>query len=225
MRTSPFAILVLTGVPVVAAGCWAMVRSCRRISARKGAAGGNADRRADRDHRSATGGPGEALRCPPAPPSRGGRPQRDGGWTPGLDDMHLWLGAYVLEALDATDTRTVQRHLSGCWTCRAELVEFTVLLELLGRLTAEDVIVGPHADHLHDQRPTVRRRERPHQARPDAPRRLAHSSSRTSWFFRSGPESAAATPLRPTGCDKTSRSPRCGRADGSRSRFGADRKR
>ena len=149
VRTLLFVILVLTGVPVVAAGWWAMVRGRRRSGARQvTAAGGTVERLPSCDAGTATAGTGEPSGCPAAPPSPGGGPQRDGGWAAaGHDDVHMWVGAYVLEALDATDTRTVQEHLFDCWACRAELAEFAVLPELLGRLTAEDVLAGPHADY------------------------------------------------------------------------------
>ena len=148
VRTLLFALLVLIGVPVVAAGWWAMVRGRRRSGARQvTAADRTVDRRPNRDDGAATAGLGQASGCPAAPPSRGARLQRDGGWAAtGHDDVHIWVGAYVLEALDATDTRTVQEHLFDCGACRAELAEFAMLLTPLGRLTAEDVIAGPHAD-------------------------------------------------------------------------------
>ena len=147
MRTSLFVILVLTGVAVVAAGWWPILRSRRARRAREvPAAAGKVERHATRGEGAAIADPGRTLRCPPPPPSRAAGPQTDGGRAPGHDDVRLWLGAYVLEALDATDARTVQEHLGGCLGCRAELAEFAVLLELLGRLTAEGVIAGPHAD-------------------------------------------------------------------------------
>ena len=124
-----------------------MVQSRRRGRARKvPAAAGNVERRPARDEGASTADPGEALPCPPAAPSRREGPQRGGGWAAGPDDVHLWLGAYVLEALDATDTRTVQEHLCDCWACRAELAELAVLPELLGRVTADEVIADPSAD-------------------------------------------------------------------------------
>ena len=143
-----FEIIFWTGVVLVGAGgWWAMVRSYRRIRACEGtAAPGDVERHPESVESAAAAGAGELAGCPLAPSSPG-RPRPAGGWACGRhDDVHMWLGAYVLMALDAIDTRTVQEHLFDCRTCRAELAELAALPQLLDRLSAEDVLADPHAD-------------------------------------------------------------------------------
>ncbi|CAM5374630.1 zf-HC2 domain-containing protein [Streptomyces griseus] len=57
------------------------------------------------------------------------------------DDPHvrLLLGAYVLDALDAEETRGVARHLRGCDGCARVYVEMTEASALLALLRAEDL--------------------------------------------------------------------------------------
>ncbi|MFD7747742.1 zf-HC2 domain-containing protein [Streptomyces sp. NPDC059698] len=57
------------------------------------------------------------------------------------DDPHvrLLLGAYVLDALDALETRRVARHLRGCDGCAQVYVEMAEASALLALVRAEDL--------------------------------------------------------------------------------------
>ncbi|MFJ8849848.1 zf-HC2 domain-containing protein [Streptomyces sp. NPDC102437] len=50
------------------------------------------------------------------------------------------LGAYVLDALTAGETRTVSRHLQTCDRCAADYVEAAEAVSLLALLRAEDLL-------------------------------------------------------------------------------------
>lgn len=50
------------------------------------------------------------------------------------------LGAYVLDALTAGETRTVSRHLQSCDRCAAGYVEAVEAVSLLALLRAEDLL-------------------------------------------------------------------------------------
>ncbi|MFF3957777.1 zf-HC2 domain-containing protein [Streptomyces sp. NPDC001890] len=49
------------------------------------------------------------------------------------------LGAYVLDALTAGETRTVCRHLQSCDRCAADYVEAAEAVSLLALLREEDL--------------------------------------------------------------------------------------
>lgn len=49
------------------------------------------------------------------------------------------LGAYVLGAVSASERESIDRHLSDCETCRAELLGLAPLPGLLSRVSVEDV--------------------------------------------------------------------------------------
>ncbi|MFH9609424.1 zf-HC2 domain-containing protein [Streptomyces sp. NPDC017448] len=57
------------------------------------------------------------------------------------DDPHvrLLLGAYVLDALDAQETRRVARHLQGCDGCARGYVEVAEAAALLALVRPEDL--------------------------------------------------------------------------------------
>ncbi|RPK55023.1 hypothetical protein EES43_27225 [Streptomyces sp. ADI96-02] len=57
------------------------------------------------------------------------------------DDPHVrhLLGAYVLDALDAAETRRVARHLRLCDGCAGVYVEVAEAASLLALLRAEDL--------------------------------------------------------------------------------------
>ncbi|MFB8038354.1 zf-HC2 domain-containing protein [Streptomyces sp. NPDC056004] len=50
------------------------------------------------------------------------------------------LGAYVLDALPAGETRTVSRHLQSCDRCAADYVEAAEAVSLLALLREEDLL-------------------------------------------------------------------------------------
>ncbi|MFB6713633.1 MULTISPECIES: zf-HC2 domain-containing protein [unclassified Streptomyces] len=50
------------------------------------------------------------------------------------------LGAYVLDALTADETRTVSRHLQSCDRCAADYVEVAEAVSLLALLSADDLL-------------------------------------------------------------------------------------
>jgi anti-sigma factor RsiW len=80
--------------------------------------------------------------------------------------MRLELGAYLLGSLAPAERAAVDRHLSTCADCRAELASLAPLPGLLGRLApdeARDGLVAPAADLLPRTLSVVgaeRRRER-----------------------------------------------------------------
>jgi len=49
------------------------------------------------------------------------------------------VGAYLLGALDPQEQGEIERHLTGCETCREELIEVAHLPGLMHRLTLDDV--------------------------------------------------------------------------------------
>lgn len=49
------------------------------------------------------------------------------------------LGAYVLDALTADETRTVSRHLRSCDRCAADYMEVAEAVSLLALLREEDL--------------------------------------------------------------------------------------
>jgi hypothetical protein len=58
------------------------------------------------------------------------------------------VGAYLFGSLDLRERSAFERHLSGCETCRAEMLRLAPLPGLLGRLTPDTV------DNL-DELPTI----------------------------------------------------------------------
>ncbi|MFD0341952.1 zf-HC2 domain-containing protein [Streptomyces sp. NPDC127117] len=50
------------------------------------------------------------------------------------------LGAYVLDALTADETRTVSRHLQSCDRCTADYVEVAEAVSLLALVREEDLL-------------------------------------------------------------------------------------
>lgn len=54
-------------------------------------------------------------------------------------DAHVLIGPYVLDALDDSERKTVERHLSECEVCAAEVAELRSAVARLG----EDVAVAP----------------------------------------------------------------------------------
>ncbi|MFF9508440.1 zf-HC2 domain-containing protein [Streptomyces sp. NPDC014724] len=50
------------------------------------------------------------------------------------------LGAYVLDALTAEETRTVSRHLQSCDRCAADYVEAAEAVSLLALLSVDDLL-------------------------------------------------------------------------------------
>ncbi|MFG3527330.1 zf-HC2 domain-containing protein [Streptomyces sp. NPDC047917] len=50
------------------------------------------------------------------------------------------LGAYVLDALTADETRTVSRHLRSCDRCAADYVEAAEAVSLLALSREEDLL-------------------------------------------------------------------------------------
>lgn len=57
------------------------------------------------------------------------------------------LGAYVLDALEPDETRTVQAHLTGCEACREEVSSLAATTSLLALLTLQDI------EQLYDPEP------------------------------------------------------------------------
>ena len=53
--------------------------------------------------------------------------------------QEIELGAYVLDALEPEETDEVQRHLSGCRTCQAELSSLAATVSWLALLSPDDV--------------------------------------------------------------------------------------
>ena len=56
------------------------------------------------------------------------------------DDPSLLTGAYALDALDATDRETFERHLAGCETCAEEVAS---LREAAARLADDSWSTPP----------------------------------------------------------------------------------
>ncbi|WP_405682793.1 zf-HC2 domain-containing protein [Streptomyces sp. NBC_00057] len=58
------------------------------------------------------------------------------------EDPHVRqsLGAYVLDALTAGETRTVSRHLQSCDRCAADYMEVAEAVSLLALITVEDLL-------------------------------------------------------------------------------------
>ncbi|SFY42816.1 hypothetical protein SAMN02787144_103221 [Streptomyces atratus] len=54
--------------------------------------------------------------------------------------MRHVLGAYVLDALNAGETRTVSCHLQSCDRCAADYVEVAEAVSLLALLREEDLL-------------------------------------------------------------------------------------
>ncbi|MFE3903561.1 zf-HC2 domain-containing protein [Streptomyces sp. NPDC059153] len=54
--------------------------------------------------------------------------------------VRQWLGAYVLDALTAGETRTVSRHLQSCDRCAADYMEVAEAVSLLALITVEDLL-------------------------------------------------------------------------------------
>ncbi|MER5276660.1 zf-HC2 domain-containing protein [Streptomyces sp. NPDC002809] len=54
--------------------------------------------------------------------------------------MRQLLGAYVLDALPAAETRTVARHLQSCDRCAADYVAVAEAAALLPLLSEEDLL-------------------------------------------------------------------------------------
>lgn len=52
------------------------------------------------------------------------------------------LGSYLVGALDPTERAEVERHLSGCASCREELASYAGLPGLMSRVTREEVQSG-----------------------------------------------------------------------------------
>ncbi|MEU6014259.1 zf-HC2 domain-containing protein [Streptomyces sp. NPDC047515] len=50
------------------------------------------------------------------------------------------LGAYVLDALAADETRMVSRHLQSCDRCAADYVEVAEAASLLALLSVDDLL-------------------------------------------------------------------------------------
>ena len=67
------------------------------------------------------------------------------------------LGAYVLGALDESETRDLTEHLAGCADCRRQLDELTALRDTLGELPPEAFLEGPPEDGELLLRRTLRR--------------------------------------------------------------------
>ncbi|HCT78204.1 MAG TPA: anti-sigma factor [Micromonosporaceae bacterium] len=55
------------------------------------------------------------------------------------------LSLYAFEALSAPEREPVQRHLSSCAACRAELAELEEVTNMLGELPPEALLHGPPA--------------------------------------------------------------------------------
>jgi hypothetical protein len=70
--------------------------------------------------------------------------------------METELGAYVLDALEPEETDDVQRHLSGCQTCQAELSSLTATVSWLALLNPDDVV--QLEQEIADPTPPRRRR-------------------------------------------------------------------
>jgi anti-sigma factor RsiW len=58
------------------------------------------------------------------------------------EDPHVrqLLGAYVLDALEADESRAVARHLQGCTACAAAYVEVADAVSLLALLRVDDLL-------------------------------------------------------------------------------------
>jgi len=52
------------------------------------------------------------------------------------------IGVYLLGSLDAADRAEMQRHLAGCWLCRATLAELEWLPRVLAQLTLQQAVIG-----------------------------------------------------------------------------------
>jgi predicted anti-sigma-YlaC factor YlaD len=59
------------------------------------------------------------------------------------NDTTLSLGVYLLGALDPDERAAVERHLTTCQLCRAELAELAGLPAMLERLTLDDLTPEP----------------------------------------------------------------------------------
>ncbi|MEU8706530.1 zf-HC2 domain-containing protein [Streptomyces sp. NPDC048565] len=58
------------------------------------------------------------------------------------DDPHVrqLLGAYVLDALEADECRSVARHLQRCEACAEDYVEVAEAVSLLALLNMDDLL-------------------------------------------------------------------------------------
>lgn len=52
------------------------------------------------------------------------------------ENLHLWLGAYLLGGLSAAERNRFEQHLSGCARCRTELADTAPIPGLLRRAAA-----------------------------------------------------------------------------------------
>jgi hypothetical protein len=71
--------------------------------------------------------------------------------------METELGAYVLDALEPDESDVVQRHLSGCRSCQAELDSLIATVSWLTLLTPDD-LAQLEQDDAGSSRPRRRRR-------------------------------------------------------------------
>ncbi|MFI7587544.1 anti-sigma factor domain-containing protein [Spongisporangium articulatum] len=84
-----------------------------------------------------------------------------------MTDLHLDTGAYVLDALDDVERRSMERHLHECDSCAAEVADFRETTALL----AERVAVPPPAVmRLHVMTRVSRARQVAPGPRPRRPR-------------------------------------------------------
>jgi len=51
----------------------------------------------------------------------------------------IWVGAYVLDALEPAEIEDLRKHLSGCAICQDEVVSLSWIPALLRCVAAEDV--------------------------------------------------------------------------------------
>jgi anti-sigma-K factor RskA len=84
--------------------------------------------------------------------------------------MMMYLGVYVLGAVDAGERAQVERHLTACPECRAELIRLTPLPGLLASVPAEIVALAQPADEAAGQSLQTGPRARDHRRRTSAAR-------------------------------------------------------